>query len=163
AWLFCTGGALGCLALLMINHVTGGMWGVAIRRALEAGARSLPLMGLLFVPIALGLGGIYEWARPEDVAHDAPLPPKGLYLKPPFFIARTVFYFVTWTIAVRALVRWSIIQDEQADPATDRLELLSRGGLLFLGLTMTFAFIDWGMSLEPHWYSTIYGVMWMGG
>jgi len=163
AWLFWTGATLGCLALLMINHVTGGAWGVVIRRALEAGARNLPVMGLLFVPIALGLGGLYEWAQPEHVQHDELLQHKATYLNVPFFLGRTVFYFVVWTLVAWGLVRWSTRQDERPDPATDRMELISRGGLVLLGLTMTFAFIDWAMSLEPHWFSTIYGVIWMGG
>jgi len=163
AWLFWTGATLGCLGLLMINHVTGGGWGVVIRRALEAGARNLPVMGLLFLPIALQLGGLYEWAQPEHVHHDELLQHKALYLNVPFFLGRTVFYFVAWTLVVWGLVRWSTRQDEQPDPATDRMELISRGGLVLLTLTMTFAFVDWAMSLEAHWFSTIYSVIWMGG
>jgi hypothetical protein len=164
AYLFWVGGALGCLAILMIYHVTGGAWGVAIRRLLESGAQTLPVMALLFIPIALGLGRLYEWAQPEHVAHDPLLQHKALYLNVPFFLARTVCYFVAWTLVVRALTRWSLRQDESFDPMPgERLELISRGGLVLLGLTMTFASIDWAMSLEPHWYSTIYGVIFMGG
>lgn len=163
AWLFWTGASLGCLGLLMINHVTGGGWGVVIRRALEAGGRNIPVMGVLFLPIALRLGGLYEWADPAHAHHDAVLQHKALYLNVPFFLGRTVGYFVAWTVVVWALVRWSTRQDERPDPATDRMELISRGGLVLLALTMTFAFIDWAMSLEPHWFSTIYSVIWMGG
>ncbi len=164
AYLFWVGGALGCLALLMIQHVTGGAWGVAIRRLLESGARTLPVMALLFVPIALGLRTLYEWARPELVAHDPLLQHKELYLNVPFFLGRAAFYFLVWTLVVRALWRWSLRQDESFDPKPgERLELLSRGGLVVLGLTMTFAAIDWAMSLEPHWFSTIYGILFMGG
>jgi hypothetical protein len=164
AYVFWTGGALGCLAILMIHHVTGGAWGVAIRRLLESGARTLPWMALLFIPIAIAPGHIYEWAQPEHVAHDPLLQHKALYLNVPFFIARAVFYFVCWTLIMRALVRWSLLQDTTDDPKpTERLELISRGGLLLMGLTMTFASFDWAMSLEPHWFSTIYGVLFMGG
>jgi hypothetical protein len=164
AYLFWVGGALGCLALLMIQHVTGGAWGVAIRRLLESGARTLPVMALLFVPIALGLGRLYEWAQPEHVAHDPLLQHKELYLNVPFFLGRAALYFVVWTIVVRSLWRWSLQQDESFDPTPgERLELLSRGGLVVMGLTMTFASVDWAMSLEPHWFSTIYGVLFMGG
>jgi hypothetical protein len=164
AYLFWVGGALGCLALLMIQHVTGGAWGVAIRRLLESGARTLPVMALLFVPIALGLGRLYEWAQPEHVAHDPLLQHKELYLNVPFFLGRAALYFVVWTIVVRSLWRWSLQQDESFDPKPgERLELLSRGGLVVMGLTMTFASVDWAMSLEPHWFSTIYGVLFMGG
>ncbi len=164
AYLFWIGAALGCLALLMIQHVTGGAWGVAIRRLLESGARTLPAMAILFIPIALGLGRLYEWARPEEVAHDPLLQHKALYLNVPFFLGRAAFYFLVWTLVVRALSRWSLEQDESFDPKPgERLELISRGGLVLLGLTMTFASIDWAMSLEPHWFSTIYGVIFMGG
>jgi hypothetical protein len=164
AYIFWVSGALGCLALLMIQHVTGGEWGFVIRRLLESGARTLPVMALLFVPIALGLSTLYEWARPEAVAHDPLLQHKELYLNVPFFLGRAALYFIVWTIVVRALWRWSLQQDESFDPGPSaRLELLSRGGLLVMGLTMTFAAIDWAMSLEPHWFSTIYGILFMGG
>src|SRR4030095_829008 len=164
AYLCWVGGALGCLALLMIQHVTGGAWGVAIRRLLESGARTLPVMALLFVPIALGLRTLYEWAQPEHVANDPLLQHKELYLSVRFFLGRAAFYFVVWTLVVRALWRWSLKQDESFDPKPgERLELLSRGGLVVLGLTMTFAAVDWAMSLEPRWFSTIYGVIFMAG
>ena len=164
AYLFWTGAALGSVALLMINHVTGGAWGTAIRRFLEAMIRLLPVLAVLFLPIALGLPHLYEWARPEDVARDALLQHKAPYLNVPFFLARTAFYFAVWILVSRALLRWSEAQDVTTDPEpTERLELISRGGLLLMGLTMSFAAIDWMMSLEPHWASTIYGVIFMGG
>jgi hypothetical protein len=164
AWVYWTGAALGAVALLMINHVTGGAWGVAIRRFLEATIRLLPVLALLFVPIALGLPRLYEWADPDHVAHDALLQHKRPYLNVPFFLLRTAGYFATWILVSRALLKWSDAQDGTTDPLpTERLELISRGGLLVMGLTMTFASIDWMMSLEPHWYSTIYGVLFMAG
>jgi hypothetical protein len=164
AYLYWTGASLGSIALLMINHVTGGAWGVAIRRFLEAMIRLLPVMALLFLPIALGLPQLYEWARPEAVAHDALLQHKHAYLNVPFFLARTAGYFAIWILVERTLVRWSDAQDATTDALpTERLELVSRGGLLVMGLTMSFAAIDWMMSLEPHWSSTIYGVIFMGG
>jgi len=164
AWVFWVGVALGCLAILMINYITGGAWGAVIRRPLESGTRTLPLMALLFLPIAFGLHVLYEWARPEAVAHDPILQHKSLYLNVPFFLVRTIIYFGAWITVSRLLNRWSLEQDRTSDegPAY-RLEQLSRGGLLLLGLTMTFAAVDWMMSLEPHWYSTIYGVIFMGG
>ena len=164
AYVFWVGGALGCLALLMIHHVTGGAWGVAIRRVLESGARTLPMMAILFLPIAFGVRRLYEWAQPERVAQDPLLQHQALYLNVPFFLARTAFYFIAWSLVVRALTRWSLRQDASFDPLPgQRLELISRGGLLLMGLTMTFAAIDWTMSLQPHWSSTIYGVIFMGG
>lgn len=164
AWVYWTGAALGAVAILMINHVTGGAWGVAVRRFLEATLRVLPVLALLFVPIALGLPHLYEWAQPDHVAHDPLLQHKVPYLNVPFFLLRTVGYFAVWILVSRALLRWSDAQDATTAPEpTERLELISRGGLLLMGLTMTFASIDWMMSLEPHWYSTIYGVLFMGG
>ena len=164
AWIYWTGAALGSVALLMIYHVTGGAWGAAIRRFLEAMMRLLPVLGVAFVPIALGLPTLYEWARPDAVAHDHLLQHKQPYLNVPFFLARTVGYFAVWIVVTRALTRWSDAQDTTTDAKpTERLELISRGGLLLMGLTMTFASIDWMMSLEPHWFSTIYGVVFMGG
>lgn len=164
AYVFWTGLALGCLALLMVHHVTGGAWGMAIRRLLESGARTLPLMALLFVPIALGVDRLYEWAQPAHTAHDPVLQHKALYLNVPFFLGRAVFYFLVWTLMVRALTHWSLLQDTTTDPKPGaRLELLSRGGLVLMVITMTFASVDWMMSLEAHWFSTIYGILFIGG
>jgi hypothetical protein len=164
AYLFFLGLALGSMAILMIQYITGGAWGAVIRRLLESATRTLPLMAVLFIPIALGLTDLYEWARPEHVAHDPILQHKSLYLNVPFFLGRAVFYFAAWITTAYFLNRWSREQDAAADPRlTRRLEMMSRGGLLLYALTMTFAAMDWGMSLEPHWFSTLYGVMFMGG
>jgi len=164
AYLFWFGIALGSLAILMIHHITGGAWGAVIRRLLESGTRTLPLMALLFLPVLLGTQQLYDWARPDALAHDPILRHKAAYLNVPFFAARAVFYFAAWLILGRYLNRWSLEQDQSPDPApTRRMEMLSRGGLLLIGLTMTFAAIDWMMSLEPHWFSTIYGILVMGG
>jgi hypothetical protein len=145
--------------------VTGGAWGVAIRRPLEAAAQTLPLLALLFVPIALAPATLYEWAHPEAVAHDPLLAHKAAYLNVPFFLVRAVVYFTAWILLTRAMVRWSREQDAVGDVtgAARRLQLLARAALVVLGLTGTFASIDWMMSLEPHWFSTIYGILFMGG
>ncbi len=163
AYLFFFGIALGCLAILMVQYVTGGAWGAVVRRVLESATRTLPLLALLFLPLALGLPYLYEWARPEAVAQDALLQHKHVYLNVPFFLARTAFYFAVWIAVARYLNKWSLAQDEVADPLiARRLEMMSRGGLLLYGFTMTFAAVDWAMSLEPHWFSTIYGIIFMG-
>jgi hypothetical protein len=156
--------ALGCLAVLMIHHVAGGAWGAVVRRLLESAAATIPLLALLFLPIALGVHEIYEWAHPGAVVHDPILAAKEPYLNVPFFLGRAVLYFVVWTVVATLLNRWSSDQDRVSDAAVARrLELLSRGGLVLYGLTITFAAVDWMMSLEPHWFSTIYGLMIMGG
>ena len=162
-FVFWIGVPLGGLAVLLIHGVTGGAWGVAIRRPLESAALTLPLMAVLFVPLALGAGRLYVWAQPEIVAHDPILQWKAAYLNWPFFCARAVLYFVSWILVARSLAYWSLEQDAGTDARADRrLHALSRGGLVVLGLTMTFASFDWMMSLEPHWYSTIYGILFMG-
>ncbi len=165
AFVFVFGLALGSLALLMLQHMTGGAWGMMIRRLLEAGARTLPLVALLFVPIALGLRHLYIWAVPEIVAADRILQQKVLYLNTGFFIARAAFYFALWIGMAALLSRWSAAQDAQPGAAADdrRFRILSGPGLVAYGLTVTFASVDWIMSLDPHWFSTIFGMLLMAG
>jgi hypothetical protein len=161
-YLFWSGIALGALALLMLQHVTGGTWGLVIRRVLESATRTLPLMALLFLPLVFGVGTLYEWADPAHVAHDPILQHKRAYLNVPFFFVRAALYFTAWLTLAHFLNRWSAEQDAGADTGK-RLEYLSRGGLLLYTLTMTFASIDWVMSIEPHWFSTIYGMLFIAG
>jgi hypothetical protein len=164
AYLFFAGIALGSLGLVSLNHVTGGRWGVVIRRVCEAAMRTLPLLFILFVPLLFGLSWLYEWAQPQHVEHDALLLHKSAYLNVPFFIVRFVLYFGVWLIVAHYLVRWSRQQDDTGDPdLVRRLQFLGRGALLLYSLTMTFAAVDWAMSIEPHWYSTIYGILMIGG
>ena len=151
SYLFFIGIALGSMAILMVQYVTGGAWGAVVRRVLESGTRTLPLMALLFVPLAFGLPYLYAWTRPDVVAHDPLLQHKSVYLNVPFFLLRAALYFGVWLAIVHFLNRWSLEQDTSADPmVTRRLEMLSRGGLLLYGLTETFAAVDWAMSLDPH-------------
>ena len=98
AYLFWFGIALGCLPLLMLHHLVGGAWGFVIRRVLEAGTRTLPLMALLFLPILFGIHSLYEWSDPEVVARDSILQAKDAYLNAPFFIVRAVVYFFAWLV-----------------------------------------------------------------
>jgi len=102
-YVFWIGVPLGGLAVLLIHGVTGGAWGVAIRRPLESAALTLPLMALLFLPLALGASRLYLWAQPEVVAHDPLLQHKALYLNWPFFCARAVLYFVSWILVARVI------------------------------------------------------------
>ena len=164
AYLFWLGIALGSLPILMLQYITGGMWGAALRRILESSTRTLPLLMALFLPLLFGVTSLYEWAQPDTVAHDPILQHKQLYLNVPFFLGRAAIYFAVWSALIWFLNRWSALQDAEATPAlARRLEYLSRGGLLLYTLTMTFASIDWVMSLEPHWFSTIYGILFIGG
>jgi hypothetical protein len=160
AVLFWTGIAIGALAILALQHVTGGGWGLAIRRLLEAASRTLPLLALLFLPLLLGLHAIYEWTHAEAVARDAILQAKAPYLNTPFFILRAALYFAIWMAAAFFLNKWSRQQDEGGRPGlTEKLQRLSSATLLLYVLTVTFMSVDWAMSIEPHWFSTMYGVL----
>jgi hypothetical protein len=164
AYIFWLGIALGCLSIVMLHNLSGGAWGVIIRRPLESGMKTLPLMALLYIPLLFGLSGLYQWARPEALAGDALLRHKAPYLNVPFFVARAALYFALWTGAAFFLSRWGDDNDRSADPRLIlRQRLLSATGLLLYVLTVTFASIDWTMSLEPQWYSTIYGMHFFGG
>jgi hypothetical protein len=154
---------LGCLGILLLHHTAGGKWGGIIRRLCEAGAATLPLMAVLFLPVLAGMSVLYVWTRPE-AAQDANLRLKTAYLNVPFFVGRTVFYFAVWMLYVRLLTRWSSEQDRTGDPSlTARMRALSAPGLVAFTFTATFAFVDWIMSLEPHWFSTVYGAMFLIG
>ena len=164
ACVFWAGLALGSLAVLMLRYVTGGAWGVPIRRPLESATRTLPLVALFFVPLLFGLKSLYPWARPEEVARDPLLHHKAAYLNVPFFLGRGAIYIAAWLALAFFLNRWSQRQDTAPGPeVTRRLQLVSSGGLVVYGLTITFWSIDWLMSLEPRWYSTMYGVLLMAG
>lgn len=162
AYLFWMNFTLGSLAILLLHHVVGGnsKWGYPIQKVLESGVKTLPLMALLFLPFLFTLDSLYEWARPEAVAHDAALQHKSAYLNPPFFIVRAALYFAIWLGLAYTLNRWSAEQDRLERPAlAGRLRIVSAPGLLLYVLTATFAAIDWVMSLEPHWFSAIYGLL----
>jgi len=164
AYMLCLGVTLGCLALGMIHQLSGGAWGVVIRRPIGAAARVLPVMTLMFLPIALGMTRLYVWTNADLVAHDEVLQHKHLYLNIPFFLIRAAIYFLVWNGLSYLLNSWSLEQDRTADPKlARRMQILSGGGLVAYGVTITFASFDWMMSLEPHWFSTIYGVLIMGG
>jgi len=164
AYLFWIALPLGAYGLVALHHMVGGGWGFVIRRILESAAATLPLMALLFVPLLFGLDDLYPWARPETVAGDALLQHKQPYLNVPFFAGRAALYFSLWIGVVSVLNRLSARQDGSGDPAISRrLQLLSGPSLPLYGLTVSFAAIDWAMSLEPHWFSTIYGMLFVAG
>ena len=164
AFMFWLGIALGSLAVAMMQYLTGGVWSFVMRRPLEAASRVLPLMALLFVPILLGLQSLYPWTVPAVRAADATIQAKALYLNVPFFIVRAVFYFGAWLTLAYFVNRWSGEQDRTGDPRFLRkLGRLGGPGLAIYAFTITFASIDWVMSLEPHWYSTIFGMIFMAG
>jgi hypothetical protein len=164
AFMFCLGVTLGCLALGMVHQLSGGAWGVVLRRPIGAASRVLPVLTVMFLPILLGMHRLYIWTHADVVAHDEVLLHKQLYLNMPFWIVRAIVYFGVWNTLAFFLNRWSLEQDRTGDPViARRMQMLSAGGLVAYGLTITFASFDWLMSLEPHWYSTIYGALIMGG
>jgi hypothetical protein len=156
AYMFWLGAALGSLVLLMLQHLTGGAWGVVLRRVFESAARTLQILALLFVPVALGLffGGqsLYPWVHEEQPAF------RGVWLSPLFFIVRVLIYFAVWLSVAYVLNRWSAEQDRAAlTPAQlRRFRLFSGPGLVLYGATITLAAVDWLMSLQPDWYSSIF-------
>ena len=164
AYLFWLSLPLGSAALLMIYHLTGGNWGLVIRRMLEAATRTLPLMGILFLPLLYHPTQLYEWADPAKVAVDDLLKHKQPYLNVQFFVIRTVLYFAIWSALAIWFGRLSRLQDQTGDhELTRRMRRLSAPGILLFALTVTFFAFDWLMSLDPHWYSTIFGVYFFAG
>lgn len=162
AWVFWVCIPLGCMAILMMHHLTGGGWGYPIRRLLEAGSRTLIPIGLLFIPLFFGLPHLYPWARPAEVRADSILTYKKPYMNPAFFDIRTVIYFAIWFLLVYLLTRWSIEQDRTGDlRLAGKLEALSGPGLILWGIGVTYSCVDWAMSIESHWFSTIYGMIFM--
>jgi hypothetical protein len=163
-FLFWAGLTLGCFALLLLHQTFGAGWGFVMQRTLEAGTRVFPLLAVLFVPLLFGLHDLYEWTHAEVVAGNEALTHKSAYLNVEFFIGRAVFYFLAWVGVAYLLNKWSRELDASGDPRlADRLRNAGPPGLLVYGLTATFAGVDWVMSLEPHWFSTMFGLMLIAG
>ena len=163
-YVFWVGIALGCLALSMVHHLSGGAWGVVTRRVFEAASRTLPFMAILFLPLAFGVGELYLWANPDEVAKDTILQHKAPYLNVPFFFVRAALYFVIWSVMALLLSKWSLEQERDGERGQSlRMQRLSGGGLVLYAVTILFMSVDWIMSLDPHWFSTIYGILFMGG
>lgn len=159
-FIFWTGITVGSLALLMLQHLTGGAWGLVIRRVLEASTRTFPLMLLLFIPVAIGLKHIYPWTDAAVMNSTAALQKKTAFLNPSFFILRAFVYFAIWSALAIALNWLSLQQDRAAgQQVRKRMQMISGPGLVLTILCITFAAIDWVMSLDPSWYSTIYGLI----
>jgi hypothetical protein len=163
-FMFWTGVSLGCLALMMIHHLSGGQWGLVTRRIWEAAAQTTPLMLVFFLVLIPGLPYLYQWAQPERVAVDPILQHKVPFLNTPFWVARTVVCFAIWSTMAWLLARWSREQDAaRSDQPDARFARLSGPGLVVYGLTVSLSSIDWMMSVDPHWFSTIYGFVMMAG
>ena len=151
--------SLGGLFFVMLQHVTRAGWSVVVRRIAEAIASNVWIMAVLVLPIVAGIGHLYHWSHLEEAAHDPLLAGKIGFLNPTFFLIRLFVYFVVWGGLATFFHRTSVRQDATGDPAlTMRMERLAGPGLVLFALTVNFAAFDLLMSLDPHWFSTIYGV-----
>jgi hypothetical protein len=151
--------ALGALFFTMLHHLVGARWSVVIRRLSESVMMTLPYLAVLFIPLLFGFHSLYHWSHPEAVAADELLMKKAGYLNTPFFVVRTLFCFTIWSLLARYLYNLSIKQDKgfnQTD--VDKMKRVSAIGMIVFALTVTVAAWDWLMSLDSHWYSTIFGV-----
>jgi hypothetical protein len=160
AWV---GVSLGSLSLLLIIHLTNGRWGLVIRRILEAAIKNIWLMAPLFLPIYLGMTRLYPWARPDDITHEHLERISTAYLNPSQFGFRAVVYFVIWIGLGLLFTRWSRAEDEAGNSSARRARFLAGPGALVLAFTITFASVDWVMSITPNWTSTIYGLVFVIG
>lgn len=159
AYLFGLTLALGGLIFVLIQFVTRAGWSVVVRRMAENAMGTMPLFVVLLVPILMGLGELFEWTHREEVAQDPLLQHKDAYLNTTFFYIRAVIYLACWLGMAWWFRRESIRQDKLGDPKmTRRLQTVSAPAIIVFALTVTFASFDWIMSLDPHWYSTIFGV-----
>jgi hypothetical protein len=175
-YVFWYGIALGSVSLTMLHHLTGGTWGLLIRRPLEAASLAIIPLALLFLPLLLGLDVLYPWSRVDEALSNPFIRHKLGYfgsldgashptrLIPTWFLIRTALYFAIWLALALILNNLSRRQDRTADRGPSRwLARISGPGLGVVFLTGTFAAIDWLMSLEPDWYSSIYGAMLITG
>ena len=155
--------AMGSFAVLLLHHTFGAGWGFVVQRPVEAATRTFPLMAVLFLPLLAGMHDLYHWTHAE-AATDALLKHKAAYLNVPFFVGRAALYFAAWIGVASLLNRWSAQLDETGDARiAEKLRAFGPPGLLVYGLTATFAAVDWVMSLDPHWFSTMFGLIFIGG
>jgi hypothetical protein len=162
AYLYIVGLSVGSLAWLMLQYITGGNWGIVIRRPCEAAARTLPLVALLFLPILIGIPNLYEWSHAAKVAADPGLQQKHVYLNLPFFLGRSILYLGGWTVIGLLFSKWSGQEDTEGhDVVHGKFARLASPGLIFWALSVTFMAIDWVLSMNPKWFSTMFGLLFM--
>jgi hypothetical protein len=167
-FIFWGGIGIGCLGVLMLQYLTGGAWGVVIRRMLEAGSRTLPLIILMFIPLAIGVytRNFYEWTHLPPT--DPVMEHRGIYMTPWFWIVRSAIYFAVWGLVVYLLNKWSAKQDqtttvEESRLVLERMSRFSGPMMVIYSLVVTFAAVDWMLTLDAHWFSTIWGLLFVAG
>jgi hypothetical protein len=164
SFVFYLGVSVGSLAWLMLQYLTGGAWGMVIRRPAEAAARTLPLLALLFLPVVIGIPNLYRWSHADIVAADEMLQHKHAYLNVPFFLIRAAVYFLGWGFLSWFLNRWSAVEDREGGMrAHGKMAAIAGPGLIFWGFSVTFMAVDWVLSLDPNWFSTMFGLLFMAG
>jgi hypothetical protein len=164
AFLYFLSLALGGMFFVLIHFVTKAGWSVVVRRLAENIMGTIPLFALLFVPIALGIHELFHWSHADAMAHDPLLQGKEPYLNQNFFLTRAALYFLVWTLIAVWYRAGSVRQDTSGDHAISRrLTRFSGPAMILYALTLTFAAFDWIMTLDPHWYSTIFGVYYFAG
>ena len=166
AFMFVLGLSLGSLGILMTQHLTGGDWGIVIRRPLESATRTLLLVAVFFLPIFFGIKHLYGvWLDAPPSGEGALSTFQQHYLTPSGFRVRAIIYFGVWGLLVFLFNRWSREQDVNREDRRlrRRLKMLAGPGIILYVMVMSFAAIDWVMSLSPHWYSTIYGFIFIAG
>jgi hypothetical protein len=164
AWLLWYTVASGCLGLLLLHHLSGGRWGIVLRRPMEAAARTIPLLALLALPMLLALDRIFLWADRAEVAADHLLHHKALYLNPTAFVARFVVATALFTLLAHVLSKKSAEQDAHGDRGRAySMQQVSGPGLLAFVVLSSFVGFDWLMSLDPHWFSSLYGAIFLAG
>jgi hypothetical protein len=165
AYMYVLAIALGGLFFTLVQHAVRAGWSVVVRRIAENVAITLPVMGLLALPIFLGAHDLFHWTHADAVEHDAMLKWKEPYLNEGRFRIFGVGYVLIWTLVAARFYGWSTSQDTAADPGTisHKMRWWAPLSLLLFGVTLTFAALDWLMSLDPHWFSTVFGVYYFAG
>jgi hypothetical protein len=159
AWFYFVSLAAGCLFFVLLQHITRAGWSVTVRRLAEAASTTLPVLLVLGVPLGFGLHSLYHWSHEEAVAADPILQHKAAWLNPSFFLLRAAIYLVVWSALALWFARQSRRQDEMGAIAlTRRMQSAAAPGMMVFGVTFSLAAFDWLMSLEPHWFSTVFGV-----
>ena len=164
-FIFWAGIGIGGLGILHLQYLTGGAWGVVIRRVVEACTRTIPVLAILFIPIGVGVYELYEWANIPD---DKFILARGIYLQPPWWAARAVLYFFLFSVMGYLFNKWSLLQDssksyEESAKHLGSATAFAGPSIIFYVLIITFLSVDWMMTLEPHWFSTMWGFLFVAG